>query len=157
MNDPDLPDSMTVEWPSGLCAEQISRYMTMQAQNNINFDIAVTFDKYGVSGHTNHMQTFKGVMQVLREQKYEAFKKVLSLKSVNIVRKYIGLMDAQFMNPMDYQLCTLNPMDTFNSLAMHDSQFVWFRKLFVVFSRYTWWNSFDVYKLTGTTLTQENN
>lgn len=44
-------------------------------------------------------------------------------------------------------LASFDPRPSFGSLSLHHSQFVWFRKLFIIFSRYTFVNTFNVFLL----------
>jgi N-acetylglucosaminylphosphatidylinositol deacetylase len=36
---------------------------------------------------------------------------------------------------------SLNPLQSYRAMQAHASQFVWYRKLFVVFSRYSFFNT----------------
>ncbi|EGZ14271.1 hypothetical protein PHYSODRAFT_510798, partial [Phytophthora sojae] len=71
----------------------------------------------------------------------------------NILRKYVGLLDAA----LSYWLArrkedekeeerqfvfVCKPRWNYNAMALHRSQFVWYRRLFVAFSRYTFINTF---------------
>ena len=96
--------------------------------------------------------------------------KVWTLETTNIIRKYIGPLDIlisvvvwlclwlcgplrQGMRAMDYGssssssttgfcLCLNNsPGLTYQAMLAHASQFVWYRRLFIVFSRYTYVNT----------------
>ncbi|GLE04297.1 hypothetical protein PINS_up013212 [Pythium insidiosum] len=70
------------------------------------------------------------------------------LESTNIVRKYIGLLDAlvHFPSPTAASermfVFLVRPWYNYRAMALHHSQFVWYRRLFVVFSRYTFINTF---------------
>ena len=123
-----------------------------------------TFDDYGVSGHPNHIATHFGVQQALGEQLEKCSaattpnagaEKVVrgwALESTNIVRKYIGILDTVpslwLTRPsedaqQDRQFVfVFRPWWNYNAMALHQSQFVWYRRLFVVFSRYTYVNTF---------------
>ncbi|KAK7835721.1 n-acetylglucosaminyl-phosphatidylinositol de-n-acetylase [Quercus suber] len=107
----------------------------------------ITFDRYGVSGHCNHRDVHYGVRKLLRDTpqgNIEAWE----LVSTNILRKYIGPVDIWFsiLDAMQHSgevmHCLLNehPQKSFLAMAQHSSQWVWFRKLFVAFSSYTYAN-----------------
>ena len=75
--------------------------------------------------------------------------KVYALRSVNILRKYSSLLDV----PMSFLLAsvvyTASVKDwciLHKAMAAHDSQNVWFRKLYMLFSRYILINTFDQIK-----------
>lgn len=38
-------------------------------------------------------------------------------------------------------VATLSPLNAWQAMAIHHSQFVWYRKLFVIFSRYAYMNT----------------
>ena len=68
------------------------------------------------------------------------------LQTFNIVRKYSGYADIVNLNVADTNFTSFDPRDSIFSLAKHHSQFVWFRKLFIVLSSYTFANSFKEMK-----------
>lgn len=70
--------------------------------------------------------------------------KFYMLKTVNIVRKYIGLVDALLTTDADFVYFNFNLLDSVRAMKQHASQFVWFRWLFVLFSRYSYINSLEV-------------
>lgn len=87
-----------------------------------------------------------------------------SLDSVNTLRKYVKYIDVLFNNTSDFK-CTISTTEqncvTVSSnyflfttmcfffifvfqkaMQAHDSQYIWFRKLYMKFSRYTRVNTF---------------
>ena len=70
----------------------------------------------------------------------------MTLSTVNVCRKYLSYGDIQNINPLEFNYFSFKPWVTFKALACHHTQFVWFRKLFIIFSRYTWVNSFRYYE-----------
>ncbi|XP_052175192.1 uncharacterized protein LOC127790021 isoform X4 [Diospyros lotus] len=108
----------------------------------------ITFDDYGVSGHCNHRDVNHGIRKLLlnnTKRDVEAWE----LVSTNIFRKYCGPVDIWFslVYAMYHQHedshCMLNenPVKSYNAMAQHKSQWVWFRKLFVLLSSYTYVNT----------------
>ena len=71
------------------------------------------------------------------------------LVSVNIIRKYIGLLDILLIEekPSIITLMNLNIYKNYKAMRLHYSQFVWFRKLFVFFSRYSFFNTLRKYSV----------
>lgn len=103
----------------------------------------VTFDKSGISGHPNHIQTHLGVAKVFEQGKFRI--DVLTLTTVNFLRKYLGYADIHLNTNDEMNYVILTPYHSYRSMMQHHSQFVWFRKLFTIFSRYAYFNSFSLY------------
>ncbi|KAM1724769.1 hypothetical protein ACFXTH_022902 [Malus domestica] len=143
LDHPNLQDGFGKVWNDSILANIIEEEIT---RNNI--DLIITFDNYGVSGHCNHRDVHYGVRKLLQassQRKIEAWE----LVSTNIFRKYSGPVDIWLssLNPMqsshEVVHCLLNeqPRKSFLAMAQHSSQWVWFRKLFVAFSSYTYVNT----------------
>ena len=130
INDKDLPDSMTIEWP----LEKIRQHV-QECIVNKNIEAIITFDDYGVSGHLNHRA-------VSRACRLVEVKKLSLLESTNIFRKYISIFDFFISSILTDDLAlNSNPIYAWKAMKMHHSQFVWYRKLFIVFSRYAYVNT----------------
>ena len=143
VDDVSLQDGMASVWTEEAVADQILRFI--RAHPDLEFQTIVTFDENGVSSHPNHISTFKGVLHFLSKKQTSVYR-VLSLKTVNIVRKYISYADITNLELKDFNFITFDPRESFASLSLHWSQFVWFRKLFIMFSSYTFANSLVEYK-----------
>ena len=103
----------------------------------------ITFDKNGISGHPNHIAVHKGVAKVFEDPTYPI--DVMTLTTVNFVRKYFGFGDIYLNGYDELHYINLTPYDSYKSMMCHYSQYVWFRKLFTIFSRYAYCNSFALY------------
>jgi N-acetylglucosaminylphosphatidylinositol deacetylase len=121
-----------------------------------------TFDDYGVSGHANHIATHYGVKRAVQElrEKCSAAAETTdakavrgwALESTNMLRKYTGLLDTALSFWLSRRkeeeedesqfVFVFRPRWNYNAMALHQSQFVWYRRLFVAFSRYTFINTF---------------
>ncbi|VVA34549.1 PREDICTED: N-acetylglucosaminyl-phosphatidylinositol [Prunus dulcis] len=143
LDHPDLQDGFGKVWDHNILAMIIEEEI-----NSYGIDLIITFDNYGVSGHCNHRDVHYGVMKLLHassQRKIEAWE----LVSTNVFRKYSGPVDIWLSSlyPMQcsHELlhCLLNeqPRKSFRAMAQHSSQWVWFRKLFVGFSSYTYVNT----------------
>ena len=56
LNDPLLPDSMVALWDPRTVGLHVVEYLqTHQRRDGRQFDMIITFDKGGVSGHLNHI------------------------------------------------------------------------------------------------------
>mmetsp|Transcript_16496 Transcript_16496/g.26800 ORF Transcript_16496/g.26800 Transcript_16496/m.26800 type:complete len:243 (-) Transcript_16496:43-771(-) len=138
LNHEKLEDGMQNEWDTGVIAGLVREAV----QGLESLDTVLTFDEFGVSSHPNHISTFNGVKR-FKEENLEYLNgrgvKCLKLKTVNIVRKYSSVLDIFFSRGELY----VNPslVLVVQAMAAHASQFVWFRKLSVAFSRYTFINT----------------
>ncbi|CAN1139522.1 Probable N-acetylglucosaminyl-phosphatidylinositol de-N-acetylase [Linum perenne] len=143
LDHPDLQDGFGLVWDHGL----LSKIIQAEVSNH-HIDTVITFDNHGVSGHCNHRNVHYGVIKLLQdssEKRIEAWE----LVSSNIARKYSGPVDIwpsmllamKSGNGTTYCLLNEQPWKSFKAMAAHSSQWVWFRKLFVSFSSYTYVNS----------------
>nr|XP_009757916.1 PREDICTED: probable N-acetylglucosaminyl-phosphatidylinositol de-N-acetylase isoform X2 [Nicotiana sylvestris]XP_009757917.1 PREDICTED: probable N-acetylglucosaminyl-phosphatidylinositol de-N-acetylase isoform X2 [Nicotiana sylvestris] len=152
LDHPDLQDGFGKSWNSKLLSKIIKEEIA-----NCDIDLVVTFDNYGVSGHCNHCDVHQGVRKLLQYTSHgevEAWELVssslvsLPLISTNILRKYSGPVDiwlsilsAKFhLRGVVHCLLNEHPRRSLAAMAQHKSQWVWFRKLFVCFSSYTYVN-----------------
>ncbi|GMI86695.1 hypothetical protein like AT3G58130 [Hibiscus trionum] len=143
LDHPDLQDGFGQVWNHCLLENIIEEEVYSHV-----IDVIITFDSYGVSGHCNHGDVHYGVRKFLNDSapgNIEAWE----LVSINLLRKYTGLFDVWMSNldvkrhPRGVIHCLLNeqPRKSFLAMAQHVSQWVWFRKLFVTFSSYTYINT----------------
>ena len=117
----------------------------------------ITFDHWGISGHPNHRAIYhvisgnKDILNVRGRKILCCF-----LESVNIFRKYISICDlfcsilhcltAKFMRENKKLVFSgfLSDVNiTRNAMKRHKSQLIWFRKIYVIFSRYMVINTLD--------------
>ncbi|NWV60656.1 PIGL acetylase, partial [Malurus elegans] len=152
----DLPDDPAVEWDTQLLATLVLKHIEAK-----NINLVVTFDAGGVSGHANHISLYAALRYsvctllwgTLQECCcFEIFIlflcagcRVLVLESVNLFRKYISFLDVLIscLLPRD-ELFILTEEETEQAkraMRCHRSQLLWFRQLYVLFSRYLVVNS----------------
>ena len=104
----------------------------------------ITFDDYGVSGHLNHQTIFK----IARSIKYKLnFIKFKTLQSINRIQKYLAFFDFSFFYFTLYKqsdciyLVNLNEfLRLIDAFYSHQTQLVWFRRLYAFFSKYMYVN-----------------
>ncbi|KAL8540761.1 hypothetical protein ACS0TY_002111 [Phlomoides rotata] len=141
LDHPDLQDGFGKVWNWNSLASIIDEETRIH-----NIDVIITFDDHGISGHCNHKDVHQGVRRLLDDATgghIEAWE----LVSPNIVRKYIGPVDIwlstlftrrQRNKQTTHCLLNLDLRKSYAAMAQHSSQWVWFRKLFVVFSSCTY-------------------
>ncbi|CAH0368578.1 unnamed protein product [Pelagomonas calceolata] len=116
--------------------------------------VVVTFDRYGASGHANHVAVYHGAAPasfarrgdgVTRDARRHC--RFYALETAPHYRRYIGAFDvlcaavrARFDPRPSVLVASLDVRGCYAALAAHASQLVWFRRLFVVFSAYTYAN-----------------
>ena len=146
IDDPELQDGMDIHWAPELVADFVTKWcMQKEASDgpSCKIDIIITFDDEGVSGHTNHKATFHGVKELMTKKMIDV--EVMTLTTYGILRKYIGAIDINFILPNEWHAFWFNNCAAYSNLAAHESQLVWFRKFFIILSRYTYVNSFSRY------------
>lgn len=151
----ELLDGPMQSWSPQVVSKVLEEHI-----NNHHVDYIVTFDIYGVSGHPNHCDTARGVIYLQSQTSFLSSQeiKVFYLESTNIFRKYIGVLDIVYtyydkaFNNTGDGSCNVeyvvvsscwNILITIKALTRHRSQLVWYRILFILFSRYTYVNSFS--------------
>jgi len=137
-----LRDDPGVRWREELVSAIISRHTT-----SLNIDTVITFDRQGVSGHRNHISLYYAAACLAAES---AACSVYSLTTVNLLRKYSSVLDV----PMSFLLCPLVFLSSLSdwvsiqrAMMSHHSQYTWYRKLYMMFSRYTLINTLE--KVSG--------
>jgi len=126
-------------WQPELVAKLICKYV-----ESYDVDTLITFDRYGISGHKNHSSLYYGVQYLRKHDYLPPGCRVFVLVSVNILRKYSGIMDALWSLLLSKHLYLLNMQQRCQvqrAMASHKSQLVWFRRLYMFFSRYPYMNS----------------
>ncbi|NXU93520.1 PIGL acetylase, partial [Xiphorhynchus elegans] len=137
----DLPDNPAVEWDTQLLSTLVLKHIEAK-----NINLVVTFDAGGVSGHANHIALYTAVRySVIALLLLCAGCRVLVLQSVHLLRKYLAFLDVPIscLLPSD-ELFILTEEETEQAkraMRCHRSQLLWFRHLYVLFSRYMVVNS----------------
>ena len=142
-----LRDDPSLRWRDEIVSEVVLH--TVESQD---IDTVITFDRHGISGHKNHCALYTAMAFLLIEKRIPAGCRVFALRSVTIFRKYASLLDV----PMSFLLTPsaayvagpLNWLILQNAMKAHYSQYVWYRRLSMLFSRYTLINTYD--ELTNT-------
>lgn len=108
----------------------------------------VSFDAGGVSGHPNHVAVARGVRAFARTAApHESGVDIFELETLGLARKFLGVFDvvpsalAGRLRRRVVVATSADPGASWRAMAAHASQMVWFRKLFVAFSSYTYVNS----------------
>ncbi|XP_024080629.1 N-acetylglucosaminyl-phosphatidylinositol de-N-acetylase [Cimex lectularius] len=135
-----LLDDPIGEWNDILIANII-----LSQIETLAIDMVISFDGSGVSGHKNHISIYKGLEYLRTNNMLPNDCECYALNTVSILRKFFGVMNILFdISFSSYVLTCSYKEQQIIKLAMskHASQYIWFRKVFMFFSRYTYINSF---------------
>jgi N-acetylglucosaminylphosphatidylinositol deacetylase len=187
----ELQDHPVNPWSHPLIADLVYNHIRTLCQwiteedvsyidsKNIQINI-LSFDEYGVSGHSNHIDSYHGVEYFFQSKEYDEMHRLemehwniswkwMTLHSVrdNFIKKYFPIRSWLYLmwiilrNPRstgderiflnqrwddkDHWSCfTYRPWLNWNIMAKHASQFVWYRRLFVIFSLYSFVNNWTM-------------
>ncbi|GET03860.1 N-acetylglucosaminyl-phosphatidylinositol de-N-acetylase [Rhizophagus clarus] len=150
LDHPSLQDGPKNNWNPILISDIINDYVTKH-----KIDIIITFDEKGVSSHPNHIAAFNGAKHFIQSVTTSNNVILYKLTTVPILRKYISILDL----PLTYQFKNQNHLNhlifisSFNNFILarramtsHQSQLVWFRHLYILFSRYMMINELQLVK-----------
>ncbi|XP_021104640.1 N-acetylglucosaminyl-phosphatidylinositol de-N-acetylase isoform X2 [Heterocephalus glaber] len=152
----DFPDDPGVQWDTEHVASVLLQHIKV---NGIN--LVVTFDAGGVSGHSNHVALYAAVRALHSEGKFpKGFPgcaqtcnpsastsqstgitgcSVLTLQSVNVLRKYFSILDLPWsllqMQDVLFVLTSEEVSRAKKAMSCHRTQLLWFRRLYIFFSR----------------------
>ncbi|PYH42910.1 PIG-L family deacetylase [Aspergillus saccharolyticus JOP 1030-1] len=159
----ELQDNPKAWWDEDLIREQVAQYVQQW-----QIDLLYTFDDGGVSGHINHRAVSAGVRKFIHTTPNAP--PVYMLQSTFLLRKYASLIDlprtalpfagrilrALMLSPQQdpslaqsdrYEEAALlvSSWETYRvaraAFAQHASQYSWDRVLYLVVSRYMWYNN----------------
>ena len=139
VNDSKLKDGFKEVWPEGTVAAYVEASV-----RRLDANVVLTFDAKGVSGHPNHVAAYRGVRRwAAAARKISASPEAWALVTVNPLRKFLTFGDvfASFALESHVLVAATSAMEVRRAMSLHRSQWVWYRKLFVLFSRYAYVNS----------------
>ncbi|PVU98510.1 hypothetical protein BB560_005655 [Smittium megazygosporum] len=148
IDDPAFPDDNKQAWDPVLMSKTLEAIVLASKT-----DIVFTFDKQGVSGHPNHISLYIGIKFMV--QTCQSFKfhtvQLYTLDSISLLRKYLLFFDMIFSYGETFRnsksILFVSDLKQYRQaceiMDLHASQMVWFRKLYIIFSRYMYINSFQ--------------
>ena len=115
--------------------EKLAR-IVLQHMERLDIGLVLTFDEKGVSSHPNHISCFHAVQFLYTNGRVPQNVQIFVLETVSLIRKYIGFFDLyqSFFSPTF--LILSSPLNAWSAMREHKSQLVWFRYLYLIFSRY---------------------
>ncbi|KAL8713084.1 MAG: hypothetical protein Q9225_006840 [Loekoesia sp. 1 TL-2023] len=171
LDSPDFVDGMDTKWDIEKIAEVLRQAFSPHFRGKekggdaptASIDVLVTFDRYGVSSHPNHIALYHGAKEWLRrltkgKEGWRCPVELHTVTSVSISRKYISFLDAPMTMLLGFfggikasnrqdkgegrrQAIFVNDMIQWRrgQKAMtraHKSQMRWFRWGWITFGRY---------------------
>lgn len=143
-----LKDDINLYWDNNVMIKYINEHIEKH-----KIDMIFSFDNYGISGHPNHISIYNALKYGMDNNLlFNNISDIYLLKSVSKIRKF-----SFWLEPMLYltvfmpfnlnvnksnMVILSSPNKCYEGMTYHESQFVWYRKLFVIFSRYGWMNHF---------------
>ncbi|CAF2442753.1 unnamed protein product [Rotaria sp. Silwood2] len=138
----NLKDSQSISWSSDAILGHVK-----QSINQWNISTIISFDYYGISGHKNHSAIYYALLKLSNISQIH----FLSLQSLPIYKKYFTLIELfqiyfkrKSTNMKTFVLPVKDCLIPHQAMLEHRSQLVWFRYLYLLFSRYIWINDFTL-------------
>lgn len=134
-----LPDDPKVKWREDILGSLILNHVEA-----LSIDTVITFDKHGVSNHANHCSLFYAMALLSVEKKLPKNCYAYALETTSILRKYSCVLDmpiSYLMSSHNYVVSLAERSTIKRAMQAHASQLVWFRSLYLLFSRYLFINS----------------
>ncbi|XP_072231130.1 N-acetylglucosaminyl-phosphatidylinositol de-N-acetylase [Leuresthes tenuis] len=138
-----LPDDPKAEWSISLVSSTILKYIRAHS-----FNMVLTFDGSGVSGHANHISIHKAVRHLSSTGEVPDDCVFLTLETVGLLRKYISFLELPLSWLLPSHLrCIIGSKGYKQAKAAmlcHRTQLLWFRYLYITFSRYMFINTLHI-------------
>ena len=140
INERSLQDGPNNFWDYNVITEIVLKLVETKQIRNI-----LTFDDYGVSGHRNHCDIAKALYSSRSKLSHV---NILFLESISIFRKYLGVFDLLYVvlfsnkNTFTFTNTPRGLLKTHYAMFSHQSQYTWYRLLYILYSRYVYINQF---------------
>ncbi|KAL0239136.1 hypothetical protein PCE1_004827 [Barthelona sp. PCE] len=96
----------------------------------------LTFDEFGISGHTNHIACYNSCKFLTEETKVPLF----FVKSVGKLPKFCFFAYIPYLFSRRFEKFRCSHRRAWSAFSNHRSQLLWYRYLFFAFSSYSWHN-----------------
>ncbi|TSL28153.1 N-acetylglucosaminyl-phosphatidylinositol de-N-acetylase [Bagarius yarrelli] len=137
----ELQDDPNTEWSVGLTASLILKHITTHS-----IHLVLTFDEGGVSGHANHIAIYKALSHLAFVGRLPEDCQVFFLHTISILRKYLSIFELPISWFLPSSFCCILAPNEYKkakeAMLRHRSQLLWFRRLYILFSRYMFVNTF---------------
>ena len=152
LNRSAFADGFGEVWDVDAAAEAVRMHIL---KSSAHFELVVTFDELGVTGHPNHRDTHLAVRGAARRLtgRWAAF---MSLRTRSLSRAFSANLEALALaltshhgqqQSGDLLFWAHSPAWSWHAMTLHTSQWLWFRKLYVLLSRYSYINELQPFEL----------
>lgn len=134
-----LPDDPNVQWKIKTIAK-----ILLNTIESLDIEALITFDRDGISQHPNHSAIYYATEALYLAKLIPEDCKIYTLDSINVLRKYISIFDLICTFLMSSNWCIIDWKEAAiirNAMKQHKTQMKWFRRLYIIFSRYMFINS----------------
>lgn len=134
-----LPDDPSVRW-----REDVVSSLVLNHLEALSIDTVITFDKHGVSKHANHCSLYYAMALLCVEKRLPSKCHAYALETTSVLRKYSCLLDIPIsflMSSCSFVVSLQEGRSIKRAMHAHASQLVWFRSLYLIFSRYIFINT----------------
>lgn len=141
MHNPHFRDGMGEQWNTTLLKAVIGTILEKK-----NISEVFTFDKYGVSGHSNHKDLHKAIYELYCDEQKRNLFHLYTLHSSRLISKYTGpfslikVFSSKVQRSRQINIIQFNPFQTLRYLKYHRSQLTWYRILYSICSQYNYLN-----------------
>ncbi|CEL63258.1 N-acetylglucosaminyl-phosphatidylinositol de-N-acetylase OS=Rattus norvegicus GN=Pigl PE=2 SV=1 [Rhizoctonia solani AG-1 IB] len=133
LDHPELQDNIKTSWNTSLVVDIVYKCVKDHEVQSI-----ITFDQHGISSHPNHISLYYAALALKSQTQ------IWTLHTTGVVAKYTGYLGAALPSTNDQGVTFASGIkDYFTALKamkQHWTQLVWFRWLYVGWSRYMWVN-----------------
>ena len=146
LHDPDLQDNIKKFWDEKIVAKKIEDFLN----KNQDIETIITFDERGVTKHPNHISCYNGLEYYLKTHREEVKAKKTSIylfDSFSPLTQYTFLVPALFFFRKENGFATWNCCFSYKFMSIYKSQFNIMRRLHVILSGYSYFNSFTKVEL----------
>lgn len=132
VDDSLLQDGKNANWSQNV----VSQYIQEEIHNH-RITHVISFDPNGITGHPNHQAISRAIIELSGKDQTRYWQ----LESCGPLRMKIGIWDSVISVWNQWAAINLNPYVVWKALRLHRSSFDYKRKIYALFSRYTYINS----------------
>lgn len=137
LNNSLLQDGPDKEWSKEVIKQEIDKIRRL----DFSFDLILTFDTYGISHHINHIQTSIGVQHWFSKYPHEDKVNLYLLRTISFNENLLWFLSEPLQE--DSVSVVSISFKAFSLMtSFYKSQLTWYRCLYLIFSRYSFINTY---------------